>query len=209
MEQLIENCFSWPSWPATVMVLTVSAYWLFAMLGAVDLDTVDLDLDIDIDVDADPSVLDLGFVPLRFLNLGHVPLMLWVSIFSLSAWIMSRAINSPLPHDTFNWMSDGQALLRDFGLAAIITKFVTQPLRGRFKVVEPNLAKDLIGNTCVVTTSEVTDSFGEAEYVTDGAPLKLSVRTADESLTKGDTAVIVDFTPEKNLYFVKRANQGA
>ncbi len=143
MEQLIENCFSWPTWPATILVLTTSAYWLFAMLGAVDLDTIDFDLDIDIDIDAAPSVFDLGFIPLRFLNLGSVPLMLWFSIFSLSAWILSRSIDYPSPHPNFEWMSDGQAILRDFGIATIITKFVTQPLRGRFKVVEPNLAKDL------------------------------------------------------------------
>jgi hypothetical protein len=60
-----------------------------------------------------------------------------------------------------------------------------------------------------VSTSEVTKTFGEAEYSTDGAPLKLTVRAADEPLTKGDKALIVDFDPEQNLYLVQRADTGA
>ena len=135
--------------------------------------------------------------------------MLWGSVFALAAWMTSRLFNNPLPHGSFEWMSDGQAILRDVGIAMLVTKGVTQPLVGKFDVVEPNRAADMIGSTCVITTSEVTDSFGEAQYTTDGAPLRLTVRAENEPLTKGDQALIVAFDSEKNTYLVKRANGGA
>lgn len=212
MEQFIEGCFSWPSYPATLFLLLVCAYWMLVMIGALDLEFLDLgflDFDLDADIDTDVSVLQFGFVPLKWLNLGSVPTMLWVSVFAIAAWMTSRLFNSPTPHPSFDWLADGQAILRDTGIAVFFTKCVTQPLRGRFDPVEPNRALDLIGTTCIVTTSEVTASFGEAEYTTDGAPLKLTVRAVEQPLAKGDAALIVDFDSEQNLYLVKHAESGA
>lgn len=211
MESFIEGCFSWPSYPASILLLIVCGYWLLVMFGALDLDflDIDIDLDMDVDVDVDASILQFGFVPLKWLNLGSVPTMLWGSVFALAGWMTSRLINSPDPHASFEWWSDGQAILRDFGIALLITKVITQPLRGKFDPVEPNKADDLIGKTCVVTTSEVTESFGEAEFTTDGAPLRLTVRSTDTSLAKGDSAVIVDFDTETKTYQIQRATGGA
>jgi len=211
VENFIEGCFSWPSYPATIFLLIVCGYWLLVMFGALDLEflNIDIDFDMDVDMDVDASVLQFGFVPLKWLNLGSVPTMLWGSVFALAGWMTSRLINSPEPHASFEWYSDGLATLRDIGIALVITKVLTQPLRGKFDPVEPNKAGDLIGKTCMVTTSEVTESFGEAEYKTDGAPLRLTVRSADTSLTKGDTAEIVNFDSESKTYQIQRANFGA
>lgn len=205
MEQYIEECFSWPTFPATVLLLLVTGYWLFVMLGALDFELFDLDLDLDFDADLDASILQVGFIPLKWLNIGSVPTMLWVSVFAISGWMVSRLWNSPAPHETFEWAADGQAILRDMGIAVFITKCLTQPLRGRFDPKPVNRAKDIIGGICKVTTSEVTESFGEAEYSTDGAPLKLRVRAEESDLTRGDEAVIVGFHREQNVYLIKRA----
>jgi len=178
------------------------------MVGAIGLDYLDLDLDFDVDFDADASILQFGFLPIKWLNIGSVPTMLWVSVFTLAAWLSSRLFNSPVPHESFDLIGDGQALLRDFGIAVLCTKCITQPLVGRFDPVEPHRATELIGATCVVTTSEVTDSFGEAHYTTNGAPLKLTVRTESDPLSKGDTARIINFNPEQNTYTVVRDSGG-
>ena len=206
MEQFIESCFSWPSWPASVLLLCVCVYWVLMIVGAVDLDflDIDVDLDLDMDVDADPSILEFGFVPLKFLNIGSVPTMVWGSIFALVCWTVSRLWNSPLPHPSFEWTSDPLAIIRDFGVAAMLTKVITQPLRGRFDPVEPNKAEDLVGQTCIVTTSEVTEAFGEAEFATEGAPLRLKVRNGKGDISKGDTVLITYFRSETNEYVVER-----
>jgi hypothetical protein len=206
VEQFIESCFSWPSWPASVLLLCVCVYWMLMIFGAVDLDflNIDVDLDLDVDIDADISALQIGFVPLKWLNIGSVPTMLWGSIFALIAWLVSRLWNSPLPHPSFTWSTDPLAIMRDFGVAAMLTKVITQPLRGRFDLVEPNKAEDLVGQTCVVTTSEVTETFGEAEFATEGAPLRLNVRNDKGDISKGDTVLITYFRGETNVYVVER-----
>lgn len=207
VEQFIESCFSWPTLPASVLLSCVCFYWSLMIIGAVDLDflDIDFDLDLDVDVDADISILQLGIMPLRFLNIGRVPTMLWISVFALSAWITSRIWNSPFPHPEFQPSSDILAIMRDAGVAVVVTKLVTQPLRDRFDEIEPNRSEDLIGRTCVITTSTVTDTFGEAEVKTDGAPLRLQVRNTDGQLAKGDSVVIVTVDNSTNTYFVKSA----
>ena len=207
VEQFIVNCFSWPTLPATVLLLFVCLYWLLMMIGAVDLDFLDLDLDMDMDVeiDADPSILQFGFVPLKFLNIGSVPTMLWVSVFALFGWMVSRLWNSPLPHPSFEWTTDSLAIIRNFGVAAFLTKLATQPLKGRFDPVEPNKPEDIVGQTCVVTTSEVSDRFGEAELATDGSPLRLKIRNSQGNIAKGDSALITAYREEDNVYLVERA----
>jgi hypothetical protein len=206
VEQFIENCFAWPTWPATVLLLCVCGYWLLMMLGAVDLDFLDVDLDMDVEVDADPSILQFGFLPLKFLNIGSVPTMLWVSVFALTGWMVSRLWNSPLPHDAFLWKADTIAIVRDFGIGALLTKVITQPMKGRFDPVQPNMPATLVGRICVVTTTEVSDTFGEADLPTDAAPLKLKIRNSEGNISKGDNVVIVDFRSEDNIYFVRRAD---
>lgn len=209
VDQFIEGCFSWPSYPATFLLIAICGYWFLVMLGAVDLDILDFDLDIDldaVDADVDSSILQFGFVPLKWLNLGSVPTMLWLSIFAITGWMTSRLMDSPLPHDTFSLWSDGQAILRDMGIAVFLTKCLTQPLKGKFDPKEVNRAKDLLGKPCQVTTGEVTDSFGEAEYTTEGAPLKLRVRVEGEPLHRGDQATIIGFDPKQNLYLIERAD---
>ena len=207
MQQFIESCFSWPSWPASILLLCVCGYWLLTMFGILSTDLLDfdLDLDLDMDLDADPSILQFGFLPLKFLNIGSVPTMLWLSVFALTGWMVSRLWNSPVPHPSFVWSTDPQAILRDFGIATILTKIFTQPLRGRFDPVEPNKAVDLIGRKCVVLTSEVSDTFGEAELATDAAPLRLKIRNSEGTLNKGDVVAIVSVREEENVYFVERA----
>jgi len=209
VDQFIEGCFSWPSLPATVLLLLVCGYWCLVILGALDMDVLDFDLDIDLDADVDASILQVGFIPLKWLNIGSVPTMLWLSVFSLTGWMASRLMNSPTSHVNLELATDGLAILRDMGIAVFLTKCLTQPLRGRFDPKEVNLAKDLIGGICKVTTSEVTESFGEAEYSTDGAPLKLRVRVEETNLVCGDEAVIVGFQREQNVYLIKRAETGA
>lgn len=174
------------------------------MLGAVDLDFMDVDLDLDMDIDADVSIFQVGFVPIKWLNIGSVPTMLWVSVFAVSGWFVGQLWNSPEPHPHFDWSTDLIAQIRNFGIAAFITKAATQPLRGRFDPVEPNRSEDLLGRICHVTTMEVSETFGEAELITDGAPLKLKVRSREKDISKGDSVLIVDFESDGNLYFVTR-----
>ena len=201
MQEFIDACFSGPTLPATILLVVASVYWVFVLVGALDLNLFDFDLDVD--VDAHGSLSDIGFVTLRFLNLGRMPLMIWMSIFAFVFWTASFAIDG-----TRTYVGAGEvtlAVLRNLGLALIATKLLTQPLRDKFDVREPNPAEDLIGRTCVITTSEATPGFGWARIETGAAPLDLSVRTIGGTLARGEVAEICDYLAEHRAYLVKAA----
>ena len=175
------------------------------LVGAVDLDFLDFDLGLDLDVDADPSALYLGLAPLRFLNIGRVPTMLWLSIFAMVCGMISQFWTPPAPHPEFKWPGDLLAVFRNFAVASLVTKVMTQPLKGKFDVKEPNPSEELIGEICNVTTSEVSSTFGEAQLPREGAPLKLKVRSNEEKISKGDRVRIISFNEQDNTYQVRRA----
>jgi hypothetical protein len=202
-------CFSGANLPATVLLLLAILYWLLAIVSGLDLDFLDFDLNMDGEADLG-EVVGMGVVVLRFLNIGLVPLAIWGSVLAISWWMISMLLdrlvdNVYQPELREEWFHAVQWSIRNFAIAVVLTKMVTQPLRGKFDSQEPNAAADLIGQTCRIITSEVNERFGQAEYATEAAPLLLNVRTRTAAeLTKGDTAVIVDFDPEQNVYFVEK-----
>jgi hypothetical protein len=206
MQGFIENCFNGPTMPATVLVLICCAYWLFVILGALDVELFDFDLDFDVDTEMH-SLSSIGLIGLKWLNLGEVPLMMWLSVFSFGAWVLSLIFDQTAPPDD-TWYNV-QAFARNAGISILFTKFATNPLRGFFSTKGPNPAADLLGKTCEITTSEVTESKGQAQYQTDAAPLLLNVRAAEGTLTKGELATIVDFDSAGHIYYVKKANPEA
>lgn len=75
------------------------------------------------------------------------------------------------------------------------------------KLKEGEKHRPVIGRTCVVKTSEVTTSFGQAEAEDDsGNPLLLHVRVSEGSppLSKGDHALIVDTMDDAQTYLVRK-----
>lgn len=207
MQEFVNACFSGPALPASILLILVSIYWLFVIVGALDFDLFDFDFDAD--MDADGEVLSVGFVTLRFLNLGEVPLMLWMSVFALSLWTLTMGLAAyfePAESAHAFWPS-ALVFARNAGVAVLLTKLITQPLRGRFDPVEPNRAKDLIGRICTITTSEVSQTAGQARYETEAAPLLLNVRSGEGTLARGDLAEIIDYDTEQHVYFVRSANR--
>jgi hypothetical protein len=205
----LQVCFSGANLPATALLLVAVMYWLLAIIAGLDLDILDLDLDFDGEGDLG-DMAGIGVVVLRFLDIGTVPLVIWVSVLALTWWLVSMLLDRALdsvyhPELRETWFYAIQWTIRNLAIALVLTKVLTQPLRGKFEAEEPHPAEDLLGQQCRVITSEVTERFGQAEYPTEAAPLKINVRTrAPTPLGKGDLAVIVEFDQEKNLYFVER-----
>ena len=225
MADLFEACFAGANVVPTALLGLSMVYWLFVLTGTIGLDVLDFDLDLDVDADLDldvdvdldvdgdldvptgqiGSMMSLGVVVLRFLNIGSVPVMLWFSMFSLALWTFTMILDNPAHHESM--MQGLLILVRNGFFGLIAAKALTQPLRGKFDPVEPTKPEDLIGQTCVITTTEVTETFGQARHEMEAAPLLLNVRSTDTSLAKGDLAVIVDFDVHQHTYSVEKANQ--
>ena len=201
----VQLCFSWPVLPASVLLCLVTAYWLLVILGAAEVDLFDMDLDVDLDpgLEGHESILDWGLASLKWLNLGDVPIMIWLSAFALPAWLMSVTFDKGLTDPST--IDIVKACARNFGVGIVAAKLLTQPLKGKLKFVEPNPSQELIGRTVMITTVEATPETGQAQLSTgDGAPLLLNVRTTDGAIDKGAEARIVEYSPETRLYYVER-----
>jgi len=202
--KLLEASLNWPVFPVTVLLGICLLYWLCVIVGVLDLDLLDFDLDFEIGGEA-PSILDFGFVGLRFFNLGEVPIMLWLSFFSISLWMLAINLDAGKTDQTF--MEYLPFALRNLGISLVVTKLITQPFRGAFRYLPPNEVETLLDQTCQVTSTSVSDKFGQAEFQTEGAPLKLHIRSEDHTIQKGDLVRLTDYNPEKQVFYVVKINQ--
>lgn len=190
-----------PIQPSSTIVAVLLVYWTVVAIGALDLEFLDWDFDLHLETDA--NVFDIGLVPLRFLNLGSIPVMIWMSLYGLAAWFLSMAIH-------LYWAPDqthGVVIAEAFGLAVLVTKFVTNPLKPIFETTDTNRPESLIGQTCTITSMTVDATGGEASYATGQAPLILTVRSVDGDLERGQSAEITDYSKDDNAYWVRVTNQ--
>lgn len=208
MTEFLQVCFAWPMLPMSALLCLVTAYWLLVIVGAFDLHFFDwhFDLHLDPGLDGHESVLDWGLASLKWLNLGDVPLMIWLSALAYPAWLaglwFDRDVVDPSTGEIL------KACARNFGLGLVAAKVLTQPLKGKLKFVEPNPSRDLIGRLVTITTVTATPEAGQAQCPTaDGAPLLLNVRTTEGMLAKGATARIIDYAAESRLYYVERTGE--
>ena len=193
----------------TVMLLMVVIYWIMVILGALDVDFLDIDFDSDVDVDADADV-DFeggGFLRgiLEFFYVGEVPVMVLASVLALSMWTISVLGNHYLnPAGTILvWLplAVGNLLVSCF-----VVKMAGVPLSKFFKSFETdaNAARPVIGRICKIVTTEVAaDRLGQGEMSGKGAPILLNVMAeGDHVFHKGDEAVVLSQNPETGVYLV-------
>ena len=87
--------------------------------------------------------------------------------------------------------------------ATWLTSKAIKPLRPLFKNATTETHKHIIGQTAVVRTSRVDETFGEATMADGGAGLILKIRsTGDETFSKGDRVVIFERLNDDNIYRV-------
>ena len=198
----LENCVTGPNAVATVLLFVVMLYWLTMIFTGFGFDGFDIDVDVDADVEVD--VLSFGGAALKWFNIGRVPLMIWVTIFALSMWVIS--ISLPLPEGSLSIWYSALLVIRNGALALIPTKLLSQPLAGRFDAVETNRPQDLMGRTGKATI-EISPAKGQAEFSSVAAPLLLNVRTVQGLVARGDEVIIVDIDSENDCYLVERTNK--
>jgi hypothetical protein len=191
----------------TVLLLLVLVYWIMVILGALDVDFLDIDFDSDVDADADVDMDFQGGGFLRgimeFFYVGEVPVMVLVSLFSLSAWTISVLGNYYLnPSSSLILLLP--ILAGNLFVSCILVKITGVPLKKVFRSLEedPNAPRDVMGRICIIVTTEVTsERMGQGEAAGKGAPILLNViAEGDHVFHKGDEAVIVEKNKETGVY---------
>ncbi|QEF97694.1 hypothetical protein Mal15_17360 [Stieleria maiorica] len=232
LTDLANRMFVGPVWPASILVCLMVMYTLVALVGLIELDlgAPDIDLDADLDMDVDLGTPDLdavdfdvaggdaevghpvgldflgGFAAttVRWSNFGRVPLVIWFGAFTVLFWMVSYGLWHGFDASRYQpiWLPSVLLAARNFVIAVVATKFVTQPVVGKFSP-EPGYDKDrLLGATCEISSIEASPSFGQAKFRTNAAPLLLNVRTTGAVIPKGTEVRITEFDPTKRIYTV-------
>ncbi len=192
----------WVNLPYTLLLGATGIYWIVVILGFLDIEVFDIDLDLDLDVDAD---LSFGSV-FGMLNVGSIPFTIWLSIFILQMWGFSVVANLlldailPLP-DIVRFLLCAIVFLP---LAGMMTKVFTNPLKSAFEGRQSITKKDFVGKECLITSSQVTPTFGTAELTVDSVPQLIDIRSKDENdaFKKGETALIYSYNEERDVFYV-------
>ncbi len=219
MDFLLE-CVRPVNLPFTILLFLAFVYWLFFLLGAVGLDLFDIGADtgdVDIDAPIDPDIptddvpVDTGGAFMAFLgyfNFGDVPLTILLSVLVFNLWAGSLLGNYYLDDFLVGWspfLISVLWLVPNMIIGLFLTKFVTYPFKALFRDLKSGVAAPvkIVGQTCIITTSEATPEFGRAEVRQEGSPITINVRTKGKVfLTRGDEAMVVARSKDPDAYLV-------
>ena len=220
MTELIDASLQAPTVVFTIGLGIALFYWLFVLLGALDIDVLggaegagkglgDLavggakggaealkGVKLDADADADGGGVWSG------LGLGKVPMTISVSLILLVGWCGSLLIS----HYVITDMGTGLrwALLPILlVLGMIVSAVLVRPLAPIFAIKEGKSNRDYVGHTCTINTGSVDHDFGQATLVDGGTVLQIPVRCDAGKLGRGDKALIIDFDERRAAYLVE------
>jgi len=194
LKEIYEEAFRWYNLPFSVLFCLVLIYWMlnaiFGLFGAV------LDFDFDFDADAaDPEAAG-GFMSSfsRALSDGEAPFMVAVSFFTTLMWATMMTLNWFFNPKSV-WLIGIAIMAGSLAVAIYVTRlfmrFFVRLFRKIFGMTPQK--ENFIGAVGVVTTSEVTERFGQIQLDRGGVPILFNVDLLPGSppLAKGDYARIV------------------
>jgi hypothetical protein len=206
VNELFEASLRFPTVVFTIGLGIVLVYWLFVLLGALDIDLLGGGDHVDVgghdvgghdvgghDVDADGVFAKLG--------LGVVPITITISFIMLVGWCGSLLVM--YYGGGMAWLK--YALLPLMLLASmLVTSVLVRPLAPVFKIREGKSNREYVGHTCTITTANVDDKFGHASVEDGGTTLDIPVRCdAPGKLSRGDKALIIEFDEDRQAYLVE------
>ncbi|TRX50666.1 DUF1449 family protein [Fulvivirga sp. M361] len=212
MQQLIETSLSGLNIIPTIFMAFILVYWIIVIIGVIDIETLDIDLDVDtdvdIDLDGDVGVGSDGLASvLSFFNIGHMPLMIFLSFLALPMWILS--IVSAQYLGVYNTLVSAGMLLLYFVISLFIAKILTTPIAKFYmKLRKEDEAVNPIGKQCKVLLTVKSDSIGQAEINANGTSIRINAITRDGvEIKKGEYALVIDYMKDENHYLIEPDQQ--
>jgi len=158
-------------------------------------------------VDTDVSIPDALAGLMLKIGLYGVPITIIISFISLFGWLicyyMVHVLAGVLPDGLLRYLIGTPILLVALFLSMMITAFIIKALRPLFKKAQQHTDKLVLGQTVVVRTSKVNNSFGEAILEDGGAGLILKIRsTGEQVFARGDRVVLLEYMKDENTYRV-------
>ncbi|SEH08841.1 Uncharacterised protein [Candidatus Venteria ishoeyi] len=188
-----------------ILLAVLLVYWLFVIIGALDIDFLDFDMDVD-------GLEGGGFFGLfSAIGMVGVPITISLSLLILSWWIIcvptTWYLMQYLPTGWLQLIAGFVVLVIALIVAMRLTIFLIKPFRKLF-ITHAHQKVDLYGKLCVITTGRVDENFGQASYDDGGAGLILAVRAeTPNNLRKGSNALIIEYNEAQQSYTVIDYNE--
>lgn len=125
MQELFTAAVSVPNLLPTLLLIFLLIYWLVVLVGAIDVDSIDVDLDLDAGVDGELSGMSPDRV-LAYFNLGQVPLMVFLTFWILPVWVLSVLGNYYFGNTS--WLVGLLILIPSMVVGLFVAKRLTAPL---------------------------------------------------------------------------------
>lgn len=208
MNELLRAAVLPPNLVATGLLVFVLLYWLTVIVGLLDFKTVDFHADGHPGAHLGSAHFDAGQADwfngaLAFFNLGRIPVMVFISFVALPLWVGSILANYYTGNTS---LLLGLVFLLPLLLASLfVAKVLTMPFVKLFAALEKDAtgAASALGKVCTVLLPTTPERLGQAAVRIDGAPLMLNVRALRGSLTKGETALVVDYDEQRRCYLIE------
>lgn len=230
MNELVTASLQFPTVVLTIALGIVLVYWLFVLIGALDIDLFGGDVDVDVsgaakgigevltggakggaeafhadaggDAGGDVDADVDGGGLWHGLGLGDVPVTISVSLITMTAWCGSL-LGMHYVAGTAGWWG-AVVLVLAVVIALPIAALLIRPIAPVFAVKEGKSNADYIGHACTITTGSVDDRFGQATIEDGGTVLIIAVRCDQPGkLARGDRALIIEFDRERQAYLVE------
>lgn len=212
MDRFYQIVCTFPTVIFSVVLLLCIFYWVLAVLGLVEIDALDFDIpDIDgegVSLQNDAlSNLNVMAGLLVKLGLNGVPFPVVLSFIALLGWAFSFLlvyfIYPLVPGAVLEFLVGFVILVFALYVSALTTARIIKPMRPIFKASNQQYQKQILGQTAVVRTGEVTPEFGEATLEDGGAGLIIKVRSFNnETFHRGDKVVLLEHNKVDNTYKV-------
>jgi len=199
MKELLEFAFSGINIIPTILLIFIVVYWLIVVVGIVDVDSLDIDVDSDVDLDVDGLTSVLAFF-----NLDQLPLMIFLTFYTIPLWVVTLIGNDLFGFESF--AAGMIVLVPSMIFCLFIAKFLTIPFALFYRKVrtETEAVKDIVGKICVAKLPITSDRKSQAEINVSGTSVLISVKTRDGfTVNKGETALVIEHEKNSNLYYVE------
>lgn len=187
----------------TVLLIFVIIYWLIVIIGVIDVETVDVDLDVDADVDVEVELEGMAAV-LSFFNIGHMPLMIFISFFTLPLWVSSILVNDFFGIESF---LPGLITFIPLSFASLFAaKFLTIPIAKFYRKLrqETEAVEHIVGQLCIAKLPISEDRTSQAEIKVGGTSVLINAKTRNgATIAKGAQGLVIEQDKTEKFYYVE------
>ena len=209
MSAFLQYALGFPTFIFGALLFFMLLYWLVAMLGLLEVDSLDHWVLFDGSDHAhgvEHSASALAGLLLK-VGLGGIPLTVILTVLFLLAWLASYVLCHfvPMPQgwSLLNIVTGTAVAAAALVLGFMATVMVLRPMRGLVAKIAPDeTPKILLGRTGLVRSAVVNATQGYGSVEDGGAGMNVQMRSPDADLPRGTTIVLIEHLPEHNAWRV-------